>query len=157
MGGVAHGELRRDGEGLDLRAVLGESRGECCFIEREFLIAVVIVAAADDDEGHAGKGGFDAGTRDHGAVEADEDDADKPAVTFDHGVGGKRGGHGNQRDRRLPGGVERLKRASHGFGDTNGEVAPGGERLGGGNDAMILSGNHRSIGVGAAGIDANKK
>ena len=91
---VADGERRGDGEGIDGHG--GNRRLEGCNVKRLRLLAIVIMAAGDHRDGHAGEGFRDSCALRHGLVEADEDDAHRAAMAFDHGIGGERGGDGDQ-------------------------------------------------------------
>ena len=78
-------------------------------------------------------------------------------MAFDHRVGGQRGGH---RDQRNVLGRQALGkfgyRVSNGAGHANGQVALGGDRLGGRHDLVALGFDDGGVGVGAAGVYANK-
>ena len=139
MRGVAHRKLCGDGEGLDICAMLGESGGECCFIERVFLVAIVIVAAAHHRERHAGKGASMPDRRDHLRSKPMRMTPTRPpwpsttalvasvVDTETSEIAASRAGPRQARHRR------------DGLGDPDGEIASGGDGLGRSDDRWSLA------------------
>ena len=85
------------------------------------------------------------------------DGGDRAAMALDHGVGGQRRRYRNEAD--AAGGIaggQKVEHPPHGLGHADGQVAAGGERLGGGDDGVGGAGNDHRIGIGAAGIDADQ-
>ena len=154
---VAHRERSGEGKGVDLRghAVYGrvqrlQVQGRCGF-------AVVVVPTGDALHRHAGEGLGNAGALGHGCVKADQQHADRAAVALDHGVGGQRGGHRDQRNILR---AQALGQGGNGLGNriahAQRQVALGGDGLGGGDDALATRLDDGGVGVGAAGVDANQ-
>ncbi len=84
-------------------------------------------------------------------VVARQNERDTPAATLGYGVGGERGGDGNQLDARR---IVNRKLLQHG-GHALRQVVPGGQRLGTGKDGAPVVVQQHAVGVGAAGVDAH--
>jgi hypothetical protein len=156
MRGIANGELGSNGESLHLSVVLRDCCPEPVLIQRRLFIAIVIMPAGDGDHRHARKGLRDPRAPRHRTVETDQHNADRRSMSFDDGIGGKRRGNGNERDSSSLNLAQLCKRLSHRFADADGKIAAGGERLGRRRHPVVGDRNHRRVGVGAAGVDAEK-
>ena len=155
MGGIAHGEGGGNREGIDRHGLQGKA--QCCLVEQRRFIAVVVMAAGDQRHGHAGEGFCEADTIGHRLVETNQHHADLRTVTFDDGIGGERCRYRDQRNILR---VQALRQfgdgSGDGAGDTDRQVALGGDGFRRGDDLVGGGFDDRRIGVGAAGIDADQ-
>jgi hypothetical protein len=78
-------------------------------------------------------------------------------MALDHRIGRKRRRHRDQPDAAGRRWFEPLERPPQRLVDPERQVAPGGQRLGGGRHPPAFAVDQHRIGVGAAGIDAGKK
>ena len=154
---IAHRKRRGHGKRVHLGRHGGQRGAQSVYVQRHAGLAIVVMAAVNHCNRNTRKRLGNAGALDHGGIKTDEHHAHGAAMAFDHRVGGQRGGH---RDQRNVLGRQALGQfgngVSNGARDTNGQIALGGDRLGRCHDLVALGFNDGGVGVGAAGVYADK-
>ncbi len=156
VGGVAGGEARGHGEGRDLRRDgrhFGLEPGE---VEGRCLGARMMMPAGQRDHRIARQRLGQARPLQIARTEAYEDQRDAPSLALDQRVGGKRG-----RERDEPHVLRRDLRFGQGRidgpADPECKIRARGQGLGPAHHALRLGIDDHRIGVGASGIDPEKK
>jgi hypothetical protein len=148
---VAHAEMAGHREGRHLGRILPHRGARRLQIERALLVAAGAVSARDEGDRVAAQGPAQAGPLQGLGAGADQQQADRAAVTFDEGIG-RQGGR--KRDQGDPGrvvGQHCVQGALH----AQRQVVLCRQRLGRAEHAGRRI-EQNGVGVGAAGVDAQE-
>ncbi len=151
VGGVAHAEIARDGEGFGVRSVLADGCLSALQVEGRLLGAGDGVPALQEDRRVAPEGFAQACQAERIGGIAEQQQADGGAVSLYQGVGRQCGGDRDQGDGGMLAGGR--QDGLDGVPDADREVVLGGEGFGGSQHAALFV-EEDCVGVGAAGVDA---
>ena len=150
---VAHAELRRHGEGIDVRGGVEDRRHDLVGVERVSLVAVGGVTTRRQDQLVVVERCPETGTVHRVLVEADEDQAGPAPLVLDECVRRERGRQRDQAD-RIGTEARVRERAVDRTADPDREIVVGGRCLCRAEHLAIGVGVHHSVGVGPARVDA---